>query len=93
MLNGSEVDGDVSIDATSGSKVFFCGPESVIVFDDKFGGNVSITNTSSSGVGFGENVVAQDLTCTGNASVTNMLEGVARPNTVLGQEFGQCVGL
>jgi hypothetical protein len=91
IADGSEVDENVSIDATSGT-VHLCR-SSVIVAEDKFGGNVSITNTSPSEVIFAENVVAQDLTCTGNASVTNVLAGVERPNTVLGQEFGQCVGL
>jgi hypothetical protein len=96
FLLGSEVDGDVSIDGTSGTKVagFFCpvnglGIISVCMKDDRVGGNVSITNTSPLGALIAKNLVGEDLTCTGNAAVTNLGEA----NTVLGQEFGQCVGL
>jgi hypothetical protein len=57
--------------------------------EDRFGGNVSITNTSPDGVLIAKNFFAQDLTCTGNAFLTN--NGLM--NTVLGQDIGQCVGL
>jgi hypothetical protein len=59
---------------------------------DKFG-NVSITNTSPAEADVAGNFVGHDLTCTGNASVTNIAFEIAFPNTVAGQAFGQCVGL
>jgi hypothetical protein len=90
---GTEVDGDVSIDATSGNlSKGVCpglGVVSVCIFRGRFAGNVSITNTSPFGVAVAESVVAKDLTCTGNAFVTNS----GFTNTVLGQEAGQCVGI
>jgi hypothetical protein len=95
FLLASEVDGNVSIDGTSGIKgsVFFCPVNglavSVCMEDDQVGGNVSITNTSPLGVLIAKNFVGEDLTCGENASVTNLGEA----NTVLGQELGQCVGL
>jgi cytoskeletal protein CcmA (bactofilin family) len=89
-----QVDGDVSIDATSGNQENgvcpgFGVPVSVCILAGRFAGNVSITNTSPFGAAIAGSVVAKDLTCTGNAFVTN--DGFM--NTVLGQEFGQCVGL
>jgi hypothetical protein len=97
----TEVDGNSSFDATSGG-ISVCGGVSECVIENsnpgvpsanpsgksKFG-NVSITNTYPAGVNFEDNFVAHDLTCYGNAFISNF--GV--PNTVLGQEFGQCVGL
>jgi hypothetical protein len=99
----NEVDGNSSFDATSGS-LSICGygvsncqlgnanpgipnakPHGLT---NKFG-NVSITNTSPAGAIYAGNYVAHDLSCYGNAFVTN--EGSL--NTVLGHEFGQCAGL
>jgi hypothetical protein len=94
-LFAAEVDGHTSFDATSGTSSLFCGPGvSVCVLATSFpGGSVSITDTSPAGAVFAANSVTRHLTCTGNASVTNMVLAVEAPNTVLGQEFGQCVGL
>jgi hypothetical protein len=96
-LVASEVDGNVSIDATSGTEGAFgaCGTvESVCLLGttlkpDRFLGNVSITNTSPGGAVIANSLVAQNLTCTGNAFATNL----GLMDTVSGQEFGQCVGL
>jgi hypothetical protein len=91
-LVNSEVEGNVSIEATSGTEPpFLClaGPLSVCMIQDRFGGNVSVINTAPNEAVLAGNLFAQDLTCTGNAFVTN--DG--SKNTVLGQVFGQCVGL
>jgi hypothetical protein len=75
------VGGNSSFDATTGS---------LSVSSTDNGGNVSITNTSPDVVVYADNHVAGDLTCYGNTGgVTN--DGL--PNTVLGQEYGQCAGL
>jgi hypothetical protein len=94
-LLATEVDGNASFDATSGTFSPLCGPGvSVCVLATSFsGGNVSVTDTSPAGAAFAANFVAGHLGCTGNVSVTNMVLGVEGPNTVLGREFGQCVGL
>ena len=101
----SEVDGNSSIDATSGTSNI-CGTTlqaaPVCAFASTFGtpnphpdgprhtsGNVSIINTSPKGAGFADNSVAGNLTCSGNTFVTNF----GYPNTVEGQESGQCAGL
>ena len=99
----SEVDGNSSFDATSGTFSICGGGVSVCAgFNynpgipnahphgpaNKFG-NVSITNTSPAVVIYAGNFVAGSLTCSGNAFVTN--DGF--PNTVLSQELGQCAGL
>jgi hypothetical protein len=93
FAGGTEVDGDVRIDATSGNlNKGVCpglGVVSVCIFGGRFAGSVSITNTSPFGVAVAHSVVAKDLTCSGNAFVTN----AGFTNTVLGQEFGQCVGI
>jgi hypothetical protein len=87
----SEVQGDVNIDATSATEAESCFQrgQSVCIVSSKFGGNVSITDTSPLAVLFAGNALGQNLTCTGNTSVTN--DGFM--NAVAGQEFGQCVGL
>jgi hypothetical protein len=89
----SEIEGKVSIEATSGTgRPFLCLAgqlTSVCMVEDQFGGNVSVTNTAPDGVLIVNNLFAQDLTCTGNAFLTN--NGFI--NTVLGQDIGQCVGL
>jgi hypothetical protein len=85
---GSVVEGNASIDATGGEGTFFCD-QSVCLFGSAFGGDVSITKSLPTGAGLGKNFIAGDLTCSGNASVTNL----GFMNTVLGQEFGQCIGL
>jgi hypothetical protein len=93
-----EVDGNVSINATSGIGRGFCSHDgvdvSVCLSSSRFRGNVSVTNTSPDGAAVFGNFIAQDLSCTGNAFVTN-INALAEvvPNTVLGREFGQCVGL
>jgi hypothetical protein len=97
----SEVDGNSSFDATSGP-LSICGGggSACVLFNfnpgtaSKFG-NVSITNTSSpAGAVYGGNFVAGNLTCSGNTFVTNNVPGFGSiPNTVLGHESGQCVGL
>jgi hypothetical protein len=94
-LLAAEVDGNASFDATRGtSSLPFCPGVSVCVLATSFsGGNVSVTDTSPAGAVFAANFVAGHLSCTGNASVTNMVLGVEAPNTVLGRELGQCVGL
>jgi hypothetical protein len=104
----SQVWGNSSFDATSGPSVGCGGGGSVCVLFDNFGtknpnpqgpaylfGNVSITNTSSpAGAALGSNFVPGSLTCSGNTSVTNNIPGFGTlPNSVLGQESGQCVGL
>jgi hypothetical protein len=104
----SQVWGNSSFDATSGPPVGCGGGGSVCVLFDNFGipnpnphgpaykhGNVSITNTSSpAGAALGSNLVGGDLTCSGNTSVTSNVPGLGvLPNTVVGQESGQCVGL
>jgi hypothetical protein len=89
-LIGSVVDGNTSFDKTSAAGgSFFCTFASVCLLGSGFGGNVSITNTAPLGALLAENLILRDLTCKGNASATN--EGF--PNTVFGQEYGQCVGL
>jgi hypothetical protein len=88
-LVGSVVEGNASLDATSGEGTFFCPHDPACLLGSGFGGNVSITKTSPAGALIAENFIARDLTCSGNASVKN----AGFMNTVLGQEFGQCVGL
>jgi hypothetical protein len=87
-LAGSVVEGNASFDATSGKGSVFCD-QSVCLIRSAFGGSVSITKSLPAGAGLDENFIARDLTCNGNASVTNF----GFMNTVLGQELGQCVGL
>jgi PPE-repeat protein len=93
-LNRSEVGGNASFDATTGTSTLACfgggiGDSVCLSPANKFFGDVSITNTSPGEAVFADNFVEHDLTCSGNALVTN--DGLM--NTVLGQEFGQCVGL
>jgi hypothetical protein len=89
-LIGSLLEGNVSIDSTSGTEgTLFCGLFAVCLLDSGFGGNLSVTNTSPLAAEISENFIVRDLTCNGNASVTNG----GFTNTVLGQEFGQCAGL
>jgi hypothetical protein len=93
-LNRSEVEGNASFDATTGTGTLACfggGVRDSVCLSpaNKFFGDVSITNTLPGEAVFANNFVEHDLTCTGNALVTN--NGFM--NTVLGQEFGQCVGL
>lgn len=105
----SEVDGNASFDATSGTSTpESCGSGVSVCLTFAFNpgtpnphpngpankfGNVSITNTSPAEAAVAGNFVGHDLTCTGNASVTNIAFEIAFPNTVAGQVFGQCVGL
>jgi hypothetical protein len=104
----SQVWGNSSFEATSGPPVGCGGGGSVCVLFDNFGipnpnphgpaykhGNVSITNTSSpAGAALGSNTVGGHLTCSGNTSVTNNVPGYGViPNTVVGEESGQCAGL
>jgi hypothetical protein len=84
----SVVEGNASFDETSGKGSVFCD-QSVCLLGSAFGRNVSITKSLPAGTGLAENFIAGDLTCNGNASVTNF----GFVNTVLGQELGQCVGL
>jgi hypothetical protein len=100
LLDRSEVVGNVNIDATSGLSAFFCPYASACLEDSVFGGSVSITKTSPGGVAVAGNLIARDLNCTGNVFTeeSSPAEGptvsnYGFPNTVLGQEFGQCVGL
>ena len=98
ILVRTEVDGNASIDATRG--VNGCGanlpvcvtgssfPGTATGVGTKFG-NLSITNTAPGRVDVAGNFVAHDLTCTANSQVS----AFGNPNTVLGLEFGQCVGL
>jgi hypothetical protein len=93
-LINSEVYGDASFDMTSGPTTFFClgggiGDSVCLGPADKFFSNVTITNTSPATTVVVHDFVAGNLTCIGNASVTNDEE----MNTVLGRERGQCVGL
>jgi hypothetical protein len=90
-LIGSVVEGNAIIDATNGAEgTFFCGLHgSVCLLASGFGRNLIITNTSPPGAVVAGSLIERNLICTGNASVGNPL----KPDTVLGQELGQCVGL
>jgi hypothetical protein len=91
---GSEVDGNASFDATSGTRGCGLLLSAVCLGENtRFFGSVSITNTSPNAVVIAGNLFSRDLTCTGNAFVTNNAGIPQLMNTVLGQEFGQCVGL
>jgi hypothetical protein len=86
---GSVVEDNASFDATSDTGTFFCPFATVCLLGSAFGGNVSITKTSPAGALIAKSFIARDLSCKGNASVTN----AGFKDTVLGQEFGQCLGL
>jgi hypothetical protein len=93
-LINTEVDGNASFRATSGPTTFFClggaiGDSVCLGPANRFFGNVSVTKTSPAKAVLTGNSIAQDLSCTGNESVTNL----GLTNTVLGEEFGECEGL
>jgi hypothetical protein len=54
-----------------------------------FNANVSVTNTNPGWFAWADNTVASNVGCSGNVFVANN----GAPNTVLGNESGQCSGL